>query len=45
MQTGTHFDNKFGQTDEADYMFIFQIKHQYSFWIIADTLFNALLRM
>jgi hypothetical protein len=21
------FDNKFDQTDEADYMFIFQIKH------------------
>jgi hypothetical protein len=25
------FDNKFDQTDEADYMFIFHIKHQYSF--------------
>jgi hypothetical protein len=25
------FDNKFDQTDEADYMFIFQIQHQYSF--------------
>ena len=25
------FDNKFDQTDEVDYMFIFKIKHQYSF--------------
>jgi hypothetical protein len=25
---------KFDQIDEADCMFIFQIKHQYSFWII-----------
>jgi hypothetical protein len=25
------FDNKFDQIDEADCMFIFQIKHQYSF--------------
>jgi hypothetical protein len=39
------FDNKFDQTDEADYMLIFQIKHQYSFWIIAHILFNALLRV
>ena len=37
------FDNKFDQTDEVDYMFIFQIKHQYSFCIIAHILFNALL--
>ena len=29
------FDNKFDQIDEAGCMFIFQIKHQYSFWIIA----------
>ena len=29
------FDNKFDHIDEADCMFIFQIKHQYSFWIIA----------
>ena len=35
------FDNKFDQIDEADCMFIFQIKHQYSFWIIAHILFNA----
>jgi hypothetical protein len=39
------FDNKFDQTDEVDYMFIFKIKHQYSFWIIAHILFNALLRV
>ena len=39
------FDNKFDQADEDDYMFIFQIKHQYSFWIIAHILFNALLRV
>ena len=32
------FDNKFYQADEADYMFIFQIKHQYSFWIIVHIL-------
>ena len=32
------FDNKFDQIDEADYMFIFQIKHQYSFWIIVHIL-------
>ena len=36
---------KFDQIDEADCMFIFQIKHQYSFWIIAHILFNALLRV
>ena len=36
---------KFNQIDEADCMFIFQIKHQYSFWIIAHILFNALLRV
>jgi hypothetical protein len=30
------FDNKFDQIDEADCMFIFQIKHQYSFcWFYA----------
>ena len=39
------FDNKCDQIDEADCMFIFQIKHQYSFWIIAHILFNALLRV
>ena len=39
------FDNKFDQIDEADCMFIFQIKHQYSFWIIIHILFNALLRV
>ena len=39
------FDNKFDQIDEADCMFIFQIKHQYSVWIIARILFNALLRV
>ena len=36
---------KFDQIDEADCIFIFQIKHQYSFWIIAHILFNALLRV
>jgi hypothetical protein len=41
----TQFDNKFDQIDEADCMFMFQIKHQYSFWIIAHILFNALLRV
>ena len=39
------FDNKFDQIDEADCMFIFQIKHQYSFCVIAHILFNALLRV
>ena len=33
-----HLINKFDQIDEADCMFIFQIKHQYSFWIIPHIL-------
>ena len=32
---------KFDQIDEADCMFIFQIKHQYSFWIIAHMTLNT----
>jgi hypothetical protein len=39
------FDNKCDQIDEADCMFIFQIKHQYSFWIIAHILFNDIYGM
>jgi hypothetical protein len=38
------FDNKFDQIDEADYMFIFQIKHQYYFWIIAHILLLRVLK-
>jgi hypothetical protein len=39
------FDNKFDQIDEADCMFIFQIKHQYSFWIIAQIVLWVLKRV